>query len=153
MVLSLVTRGNTTSYRDNSRGESGFLLSRVLPNLITTRNYTGYNSPNLFIPSITMKQTALLPDDHENLMETMMFASHTMNLWFPLYHYMKMGGSFKNLPFLQWIFEGVPKEYLAPPQDIEVMNDFNSFHEFRQKMITHLYKEYVEDWGAEDDED
>ena len=100
-----------------------------------------------------MKQTALPPDDHENLMETMMFASHTMNLWFPLYHYMKMGGSFKNLPFLQWIFEGVPKEYLAPPQDIEVMNDFNSFHEFRQKMITHLYKEYVEDWGSEDDED
>ena len=100
-----------------------------------------------------MKQTALLPDDHENLMETMMFASHTMNLWFPLYHYMKMGGSFKNLPFLEWIFEGVPKEYLAPPQDIEVMNDFHSFHAFRQKMIAHLYKEYVQEWYSEDDED
>ena len=81
-------------------------------------------------------------------MEQMMFASHTMNFWFPLYHYFKMGGSFMDLSTHEWIFDGVPKEYIAPPQEIEVMNDFQLFHEFRQLMITHLYKEYVEDWKS-----
>jgi len=151
MVLFPVTNGNTISYQDDLWGGNGSSRFHVLPNPITTRNCTGYNFPNLFNHLLIMNSTELSPDDHANLMETMMFASHTMNLWFPLYHYMKMGGSFRNLPFLQWIFEGVPKEYLAPPHEIEVMNDFHSFHEFRQKMITHLYKEYVEDWGSDDE--
>jgi hypothetical protein len=100
-----------------------------------------------------MKQSAPLSEDNENYMESIAFASHTMNIWSPLYHYMKMGGSFNDLHFLQWIFEGVPKEYLSPPQDIDAMNDFQSFHEFRQKMITYLYKEYVEEWGSEEDDE
>ncbi len=82
-------------------------------------------------------------------MEQMMFATHTMNFWIPLYHYMKMGGSFSELSTHQWIFEGVPKEFIAPPDHIEVMNDFHSFHEFRQSVITHLYREYVENWESE----
>jgi len=89
---------------------------------------------------------------HEQTIEQMMFASHTMNFWIPLYHYLKMGGSFKDLSTHGWIFDGVPKEYIAPPQEIEVMNDFQSFHEFRQIMITHLYKEYVEEWESREDE-
>ena len=98
-----------------------------------------------------MTNTLMIDQSHEELMENMMFASHTTHLWCHLYHYMKMGGLFSDLPFLQWIFEGVPKEYIAPPQEIEVMNDFHAFHEFRQMMITHLYKKYVEDWESDDD--
>ena len=98
-----------------------------------------------------MKLTQTVYQSHEELMEQMMFASHTMSIWCHLYHYMKMGGSFRNLPFLQWIFEGVPKEYIAPPQEIEVMNNIHDFHEFRQNMITHLYKKYVEDWDSDED--
>jgi len=50
------------------------------------------------------------------------------------------------------IFEGVPKEFIAPPDHIEVMNDFHSFHEFRQSVITHLYREYVENWESEEED-
>lgn len=92
------------------------------------------------------------PDQsQEELMELMMFASHTMNVWYPLYHYMKMGGTFSDLPFLKWVFDGVPKEYLAPPQEIEVMNNPYEFHDFRQKMITHLYQQYVVEWDSDSD--
>lgn len=98
-----------------------------------------------------MTNMQTVDQSHEELMEQMMFASHTTHLWCHLYHYMKMEGSFSDLPFLRWIFEGVPKEYISPPQEIEVMNNFHEFHEFRQKMITHLYKEYVEDWGSDED--
>ena len=150
MVLLLVIKGNTISYRDGSWGGNGFLSSHVLPNLITTRDYTGYNSPNFYILFPIMNSIKLSPDNHEELIEQMMFASHTTHLWCHLYHYMKMGGLFSDLPFLQWIFEGVPKEYIAPPQEIEVMNNIHDFYEFRQKMITHLYKKYVEDWDCQD---
>lgn len=98
-----------------------------------------------------MTNTHTVDQSHEELMEKMMFASHTTNFWIPLYHFWKMGGSFKDLPVLQWILEGVPEEYIAPPQEIEVMNDYCAFHEFRQKIITHLYKEFVEDWEVDED--
>ncbi len=80
-----------------------------------------------------------------------MFSMHTMNLWYPLYHYWKMGGSFKDLSPLQWITEGVPKKYIAPPDNIEVMNNIYDFHAFRQKMISYLYKEYVEESDSDDE--
>lgn len=85
-------------------------------------------------------------------MEQMMFASHAMKFWIPLYHYMKMGGSFSELCAHDWLHEGIPIKYVAPSDDIEVMNDFCSFHEFRQTMITHLYKEYVEEWESMEEE-
>ena len=100
-----------------------------------------------------MKTTTLPPDDREKSIEQVMFASHTTNLWVPLYHYWKMGHSFCDLSIHEWIIEGVPQEFQCPPDNIEVMYNMHDFHEFRQKMITHLYKEYVEDWGSEDDED
>lgn len=65
---------------------------------------------------------------------------------------MKMGGSFRDLSTHQWIFDGIPKEYIAPSDEIEVMNDFHAFHEFRQSVISHLYKTYVEEWDSEDEE-
>jgi hypothetical protein len=98
-----------------------------------------------------MNVTKLSSDQHETHLEKMVFASHTMNIWYPLYHYWKMVGSFRELPFLEWVFDGVPKEYTAPPNDIEVMNNMDDFHEFRQTMITYLYKEYVEEWDSDDD--
>ena len=98
-----------------------------------------------------MTNMQILDHSHEELMELMMFASHTMNVWYPLYHYMKMGGSFKDLRFSKWIFEGVPTEYIAPPQEIEVMNNPYEFHNFRRMMITHLYQQYVVEWDSESD--
>ena len=64
---------------------------------------------------------------------------------------MKMGGTFSDLRFLQWVSEGVPQEFRSPPREIEVMNNMHDFHEFRQKMITRLYREYVEDWESDDE--
>ena len=107
---------------------------------------------NTLLPWLKMTNDHSDSASHQQNMEQMMFASHTMNFWIPLYHYLKMGGSFRDLSTHGWIFDGVPKEYIAPPQEIEVMNDFQSFHEFRQMMITHLYKEYVENWGSNEDE-
>ena len=116
------------------------------------RKFRGFGQDsNSFTNSNKMTNMHTLDQSHEELMEQMMFASHTMNVWFPLYHYMKMGGSFSDLPFLQWVFEGVPTEYIAPPQEIEVMNNPYEFHEFRQKMITHLYQQYVVEWDSDDD--
>ena len=118
----------------------------------SSRKSRGFGrNPNSFTNSNKMTNMQTVDQTHKELMEQMMFATHTMSLWFPLYHYMKMGESFSDLPYLQWIFEGVPKEYLSPPQEIEVMNNMHDFHEFRQMMITHLYKEYVEDWGSDED--
>ena len=97
-----------------------------------------------------MTDTQKVNNSHRELMEKFMFTSHTMNIWFPLYHYWKMGGSFGELCFHDWIFNGVPKEYTTPSDEVEVMNNPHEFHEFRQDMITHLYKTYVEEW--DDDE-
>ncbi len=80
-----------------------------------------------------------------------MFASHAMNFWYPLYHYMRMGESLENLSTVKWITKGVPVEYLNPSDDIEVMHDSHAFHDFRQRIIAHLYNEYVEEWDSDDD--
>lgn len=97
-----------------------------------------------------MTKSKLTTKTHFEYMECMMFASHTMNFWIPLYHYHKMVGRFGDLPIHEWIFEGIPKEYIAPPQEIEVMNDFQSFHSFRKSMIKYLYNYYVEKTGSDE---
>ena len=127
------------------------MFFRVLPNLITRINFTTLNLLNSLTNFKIMTNIHTPDQSQEELMELMMFASHTMNIWYSLYHYMKMGGTFSDLPFLKWVFDGVPKEYLAPPQEIEVMNNPYEFHDFRQKMITHLYQQYVVEWDSDSD--
>ena len=107
-------------------------------------------NPNSSTNSNKMSNTQTVDQSHDELIEKMMFTSHTMRIWCHLYHYMKMGGTFSDLQFLPWISKGVPMEYVSPPQVIEVMNNIHDFHEFRQKMITHLYKKYVEDCDGQD---
>jgi len=91
-------------------------------------------------------------ESHDEFMEKMIFTTYIMNHMYPLYHYWKMGGLFTELNSHSWIFDGVPRGFIAPPHEIEVMNNFDAFHEFRQQMITHMYKEYVENWEPDEDE-
>ncbi len=99
-----------------------------------------------------MTDTKTPEESHEELMEKMMLTTHIMNYIYPLYHYWKMGGSISELNSHSWIFDGVPREFIAPRHEIEVMNNFDAFHEFRQFIFSHLYKTYVEEWDSDDEE-
>lgn len=98
----------------------------------------------------TQNTPDLIQEDH---LEGFMFASQCTNFFASIYHYKKINGDIMSIPMVTWITKGIPSEYLSPPGEIDVMNHMDDFHEFRQKMITHMYQEYVVDWNRDEDVD
>jgi hypothetical protein len=78
--------------------------------------------------------------------------SHFNSFLVPIYHYWKIHGSLDELNYIDWVLKGTPSKYLAPPDEIEVMCDnYDDYQSFRESLISHLHKAYVEDWDLDDE--
>ena len=78
--------------------------------------------------------------------------THFNSFLIPIYHYWKTHGSLDDLTYIEWLLKGTPDQYLTPPDEIEVMcGNYDDYQSFRESLISHLHKAYVEDWDLDDE--
>lgn len=103
--------------------------------------------------NLLLENSTLIGNAHPTPSDDLRLAQTNFNSFLvPIFHYWKIHGSLNKLNYISWLVEGTPSEYIAPPDEIEVMrNNYDDFRSFRLSLISHLHKAYVEDWDLVDD--